>query len=274
MFDFVMQVLMRQYELSLEVTEDDLCRWTVQAAMQPKGQRPHLVAMWVGDLRLKVDRLLKTKERNAETNESALGILTAAQKFERMVTKRFEAEEPDLLGEKRMPSLLENHPAAHTIVYSDWWTATRSLNKYAFRLLLCHMIADTSEWLDQGGPGSPSQFIGAGQQAREVAVNDIETIIASIPYLCAWGSGEPRGASSPCGRSDVASVEGITSLLVVWPLYLAANSQFATQEQKDYIQRKLGWIGETVGVKHASGVSKVRKRSTLPPPLPLPLSSP
>lgn len=270
MFDFVMQVLMRQYELSLEVTEDDLCRWTVQAAMHSESSRPHLVAMWVGDLRLRVDRLLKAKQRDAGTHRAALEILSAAQKFERMVSKRFEAEDPDLLGEKRMPSVFEDHPAAYTIVYADWWTATRSLNKYAFRLLLCHLIADTCEWLEDG-PGNPCQFMGAGQRAAAIARNDIDNIIASVPYLCAWGSGEPRGASSPCGRGEIASVEGITSFLVVWPLYLAGDSRFATQVQKDYIQHKLGWIGETVGVKHASGVSKVRRQSpqnTHPPTRP------
>lgn len=246
---------MRQYELSLDVTEEDLCQWTVQASMHPEHRKPHLTAMWVGDLRLRVARLIEARERSVTTIQTAMEILGAAQKFERLVTRRFEAEDRELLGEEIVPCAVSpEHPAGRKIVYSDWWTATRSINKYAFRLLLCHIIADVSGWLD----GSESQFTGSGSKAAQIARQDIDSIIASIPYLCSWRAGASRGASSPCGRDDIASVEGITSLLVIWPLYLAGDSQFATREQKEYIQRRLGWIAENRGVKHASGVSKAR----------------
>lgn len=253
MFGFVMQVLMRQYEMKLDMSEEDMCRWTVQAAMHPSDHPPHLTAMYVADLRFKCGRVIESQERNAETIQMAMQILGTAQKFESMMTQLLDAESMENPEARAVPSLSPEHPAMSTIVYSDWWTATRSINKYAFRLLLCNIIADVSEWLD----GPEGQFKGSSQKAIDLAKDDVENIVASIPYLCTWGAGKPRGASSPCGLNDVASVEGLTSLLAIWPLYLAADSRFATIEQKDYIQRRLCWISENVGVKHASAVSKV-----------------
>lgn len=253
MFEFIMQVLMRQYDLSLTLTEEDLCRWTMQASMHPGAEGPNLMPMWVANLRLRVARIIDSNERAPETLQAAMELLGMAQKFERMVTQRFEAESPELSAERVLPSMTPEHPAATTIIYADWWTATRALNKYAFRLLLCHIIADVSEWLD----GPEAQYRGSTSKAIDIARTDIENIIASIPYLCTWSVGQPRGASSPCGRDDASSVEGLTSFVAIWPLYLAGDSRFATPEQKVYILRKLKWMGENVGIKHAFSISRV-----------------
>lgn len=254
--------------------------------MRYKHQRPHLAVMHVGHLRQKAARLLnKTgKERNAKTIKEAMEILGTAQKFEKLVTQRFEAEANELLGERVGPSPSSsssssspssgaddgdmnnnNMHESSTLVYSDWWTASRSLNKYAFRLLICRIIADISEWL---GDGPDAQFQGSGTKAAAIAKRDIESIIASLPYLCAWREGKSRGASSPCGRDDVTSIQGITSMMVIWPLYLAADSRFATVEQKAYIRHKLAWMADNRGVRHALGVSKVCICLPLPPSRP------
>lgn len=246
---------MRQYELSLAVTEDDICRWTVQASKHAGADRPRLTSMWVADLRLKVAALIESQDRSPESIQSAMKILSSAQKFEWLVTQRVEAEQSEMAGEKLpMQTLTESALNTNTAIYTDWWSATRALNKYAFRLLLCHIIADISDWLNEG----TGLFQGSGAKAANTAKKDIEAIMASLPYLCDRKSEEYRGASSPCGRDDLSSVEGITSLLVIWPLYLAGESRFATSEQKEHIQHRLGWIGDNMGVKHASGVSQVR----------------
>lgn len=260
MFDFIMQVLMRQYDMTLSFTEEEMCCWTMQASMHPGAEGPALMPMWVANLRLRVARIVDRNERTPETLQAAMELLGMAQKFERMVTQGFEAEGSELAAtERHLPSRTPEHPAETTIVYADWWTATRALNKYAFRLLLCHIIADVSEWLD----GPEAQFRGSTSKAIDIARTDIENIIASIPYLCAWSPGQPRGASSPCGRDDVSSVEGLTSFVAIWPLYLAGDSRFASPEQKRYILRKLKWMGENVGVKHAVCISRVRTSSHL-----------
>lgn len=246
---------MRQYVLSLTCSEDDVCRWTVQAAQRPKQQRPHMTAMYVGLLRQKVARILETDERNAKTTQEAMEVLGTAQKFEELVSERFEAEATELLGERIVSPSDANDPCKATLVYSDWWTAARSLNKLAFRLLICHIIVDMLDWL---GDGLDARSQRCGMKAAANAKRDIESIIASIPYLCAWKEGKSRGASSPCGRNDIASTQGIASLLVIWPLYLAGDSRCATVEQKEYIQQKLAWMAENRGVRHALGVSKVR----------------
>lgn len=242
------------------MTEDDLSRWTMQASKHAGVDRPHLTAMWVADLRSKVARLTESQDRSPESIQSAMKILSSAQKFEWLVTQRFEAEKNEMPGEKGLNQQMQkpNDGVIQTTppvaVYPDWWSATRALNKFAFRLLLCHIIADISTWLNDG----TGLFQGSGFKAAKTAREDIDSIMASLPYLCDRKADEHRGASSPCGRDDLSSVEGITSLLVIWPLYLAGESRFATAEQKEHIMNRLGWIGDNMGVKHASGVSQVR----------------
>lgn len=223
--------------------------------MRLKHQRPHLAAMYVGHLRQKAARLLETDERNDETTREAMEVLGTAQKFEKLVSQRFEAEATELLGERVEYSRGADASLESMLVYSDWWTASRSINKHAFRLLICHIIADVVEWLCDG-PDAPT-FQRSGIKAAAIAKKDIDSVIASVPYLCAWKEGKPRGASSPCGRDDAASTQGITSMMVIWPLYLAGTSRFATVDQKEYIRRKLVWMAGNRGVRHALGVSKV-----------------
>lgn len=228
----------------------------MQAAKHSGADRPHLTAMWVADLRLKVARLVESQDRSPDGIQSAMKILSSAQKFEWLVSQRFEAKKSERLGTQNQLQTTTGHAMQRPHVdYRDWWSATRALNKHAFRLLLCHIIADISDWLNEG----TGLFQGSGAKAANTAKEDIEAIMASLPYLCDRKSEEYRGASSPCGRDDLSSVEGITSLLVIWPLYLAGESRFATSVQKGHIQSRLDWIGDNMGVKHASGVSKVRR---------------
>ncbi|KAG8165093.1 hypothetical protein KVR01_005368 [Diaporthe batatas] len=237
MFDLVMESLMRQYDLSTVIGDDDIIRWSTQASSIPRANRPHLTSMRMLDLRSKLASLLASPRRDSEATRKAVKILMTAQEFERRVTQYYESE--DLMAKK---NLWHTKSESAHIVYPDWWTATRWLNKYAFRLLICHIIADVSNWLAESADPWPQTL---GTTASHTAKEDIHNIIASIPYLCSWkGIGEdpPKGAKSPCGSDDAASVEGITNLMVIWPLVLAAESQFVTPEQKEYVQGRLGWI--------------------------------
>lgn len=206
------------------------------------------------DLRSKLASLLGSPRRDSEATRKAVKILMTAQEFERRVSHYYESE--DLMAKKNL--WLAKPDENSDLVYPDWWTATRWLNKYAFRLLICHIIADVSSWLAESTDPWPQNL---GTSASKTAKEDIHNIIASIPYLCSWkGIGEdpPKGAQSPCGSDDVGSVEGITNLMVIWPLVLTAESQFVTPEQKEYVQGRLGWIGQNMGVKHAAVVCEVR----------------
>ncbi|KKY33418.1 putative negative acting factor [Diaporthe ampelina] len=216
MFDLVMESL---YDLTTVIGDEDIMRWML-------------------DLRSKLASLLGSPRRDSEATRKAVKILMTAQEFERRVSHYYESE--DLMAKKNLWLAKPDENA--DLVYPDWWTATRWLNKYAFRLLICHIIADVSNWLAESTDPWPQNL---GTSASQTAKEDIHNIIASIPYLCSWkGIGEdpPKGAKSPCGSDDADSVEGITNLMVIWPLVLAAESQFATPEQKTYVQGRLGWI--------------------------------
>lgn len=207
------------------------------------------------DLRSKLASLLASPQRDSEATRKAIKILMTAQEFEMRVSQYYKSE--DLMAKRNL--WLAKSSESADLVYPDWWTASRWLNKYAFRLLICHIIADVSNWLAESPDPWPQNL---GTTASRTAKEDIHNIIASIPYLCSWkGIQEdpPKGAKSPCGNDDAGSVEGITNLMVIWPLVLAAESQCVTPEQKEYVQGRLGWIGKNMGVKHAAVVCEQMK---------------
>ncbi|KAI3398381.1 hypothetical protein diail_9473 [Diaporthe ilicicola] len=247
MFDLVMESLMRQSDLTTVIEDEDINRWSKQASSLPLAKRPHLTSMRMLDLRSKLANLLRSPRRDSEATRKAVKILMTAQEFEKRVTQYYESE--DLMAKKNL--WLATPDEDTNLIYPDWWTATGWLNKYACRLLICHIIADVSTWLAE----SEEWPQNIGKKAAETAREDIRNIIASIPYLCSWkgmGSDPPKGANAPCGSDDADSVEGVTNLMVIWPLVLTADSQFVTPEQKEYVQGKLGWFGQNMGVKHAS----------------------
>ncbi|KAJ0119754.1 hypothetical protein J7T55_013958 [Diaporthe amygdali] len=266
MFDLVMESLvriyqlqlpwkerMRQYDLTTVIDDEDISRWSKQTSIIPHANRPHLTSMRMLDLRSKLASLLGSPRRDSEATRKAVKILMTAQEFEKRVSQYYESE--DLMAKKNLWVATTTDENAD-LVYPDWWTATRWLNKYAFRLLICHIIADVSAWLAESTEPWPQNL---GTSASETAKEDIKNIIASIPYLCSWrgmAKDPPKGAHSPCGSDDAGSVEGITNLMVIWPLVLAAESQFVTPEQRDYVQGRLKWIGQNMGVKHAAVVSE------------------
>jgi len=96
-------------------------------------------------------------------------------------------------------------------------------------------------------------------KARQRCIELIDGIIASIPYFLGWEKG-PGGAfaggrQSACG--DQSFVIGVSAFYVMWPMFVAASSDFATPEQRAFVKGRLVYIAENVGVNQAYKLMKV-----------------
>jgi hypothetical protein len=83
-------------------------------------------------------------------------------------------------------------------------------------------------------------------EARQRCIYLIEGIVASVPYFVGW-KGSRNGAlagvaQSACGNN--ARAMGVSAFYLMWPMFVAANSDFATPEQRAFVRGKLIYIAE------------------------------
>jgi hypothetical protein len=98
--------------------------------------------------------------------------------------------------------------------------------------------------------------------ARQRCIELIDGIIASIPYFLGW-KGYPNGtlsgeSQSACGSNS--KVIGVGAFYVMWPMFVAANSDFATPEQSAFVKGRLIYIAEHLGISQAHQLIQVCSR--------------
>jgi hypothetical protein len=95
--------------------------------------------------------------------------------------------------------------------------------------------------------------------ARRRCIELIDGIIASIPYFLGW-KGCLDGviseeSQSVCGSNS--KVIGAGAFYVMWPIFVAANSDFATSKQRSFVKGRLECIAENWGINQAHRLVKV-----------------
>jgi hypothetical protein len=81
----------------------------------------------------------------------------------------------------------------------------------------------------------------------------IEDIIASIPYFFVWSRDTDMviidRIQSLCGN---IALKGVSAVFLIWPIYVAISSDFATSSQRNFLRGKLAYIAESVGLGQAA----------------------
>ncbi|ROW06167.1 hypothetical protein VMCG_04497 [Cytospora schulzeri] len=90
----------------------------------------------------------------------------------------------------------------------------------------------------------------------------IEDIVASVPYVfgaARIGSGPAQAAATPAaGRYQPPSLAGV---FVMWPVFAAASSDFATETQRTFLKRTLRYISDEIGIGQAAILAGFNLRS-------------
>lgn len=91
--------------------------------------------------------------------------------------------------------------------------------------------------------------------AQRAGAEIIEDIVASVPYVFGaarvGGSGQTQATTAvPSGGSyQPPSLAGV---FVMWPVFAAASSDFATEAQRTFLKRTLKYISEEIGIGQAA----------------------
>jgi hypothetical protein len=133
------------------------------------------------------------------------------------------------------------------------------------QILIWYTILRCVAWLfgDKDYKISP-EYNEASRQCREL----IKGIISSMPYFFIWDSGDIADGIQERlqAHCENASMKGSSATFLMWPLYIVANSDFATASQRIFARGKLTFVAHHVGINQASlmlQVSSLLTRSML-----------
>lgn len=120
----------------------------------------------------------------------------------------------------------------------------------AARLLTLSVSLRCTAWLC-----SPSDYRRTPAYAKvaKTSRSIIEDIIASVPQILKTDRTDLTGAFI----GSVGPGEGAAGVFMLWPLFAAASSDFATDLQRKWLVGRLSYIGTVVGIGSAQIMSKV-----------------
>lgn len=135
--------------------------------------------------------------------------------------------------------------------YGELWMAYKYNVVRSCRLFIWTTILRCAAWL--GYPHdyrlSP-EYTTASRICRQL----IEDIVASVPYFFGWNcennSAMNARANFACGTND-PTVKPLTGIFVMWPLFAAAASDFATPSQRHFLRGRLKHVAEIMGINQA-----------------------
>lgn len=188
------------------------------------------------------------------------------EKNNKEVKEEVEEVEEDDDDENGVPSPYSFQSLYACMIYNIIWTSHLFLTTCILRCMAWLVAPD--DWR-----AGPEYEAAVAATRRRVA-----DIVASMDYACSWnGYGEAGGADFPCGMAPSAPspsvstggssagqhAKGVAGLCVYRPAFTAMMSDYATPEQKRYLEGRLRFLADEVGIKQVNVLLKV----SIPPSL-------
>lgn len=134
--------------------------------------------------------------------------------------------------------------------FGDLWMANKYNVARSCRILLWSTIFRCIAWL--GGPEEymmSAEYSNGSRKCRQL----IEDITASVPYYFGWAPGTSAAMANRFERNAeiLLTVKGRAGIILLWPLYVAASSDFSLPSERVYLRGKLKFIAENLGVNQA-----------------------
>ncbi|KAH7411226.1 hypothetical protein BKA64DRAFT_376496 [Cadophora sp. MPI-SDFR-AT-0126] len=209
--------------------------------------------------KLQVDNKATTKlaERSTENIENVINLLRRAERLEQQYADWIAALPSSWVVRTSDWSEFEPTDLATSLVYpgrvftfGDLWMANKYNVARSCRILIWSTILRCIAWLT--GPDEymmTNEYIEGSRECRTL-INDITS---SIPYYFGWTPmTSPATASLFEHSTDIqASMKARASIFLLWPLYVAASSDFASPSQRVYLRGKMMYIAENLGISQA-----------------------
>ena len=153
----------------------------------------------------------------------------------------------------------EVHPGK-VDMFDNVWVASAWNQGRVARLFISGAIVRCAAWIC-----SPVDYRTTPEYATSSRLcNDlISDIIASIPYHLGWRVGQSgalrAGDFSNPGADGVDSPKAIGGYFCLWPLFSISTTDYISDSQRQWVQGRLCYIGETLGLNHAKVLSSVSR---------------
>lgn len=143
------------------------------------------------------------------------------------------------------------HPG-RVVAYRELWVAYYHNIVRSCRLYIWTTILRCVAWMSAPRDYRlSSEYTTASNACRQL----VEDIIASVPYFFGWNRNKDVAMADrsnfACGVNDDASIKGISGVFVMWPIFSAAASDFASPSQRVYLRGRLRYIAEQMGINQA-----------------------
>jgi hypothetical protein len=150
------------------------------------------------------------------------------------------------------------HPG-RVVAYGELWMAYYYNIVRSCRLYIWTTILRCVAWMSNPRDYRLSpEYMTASGTCRQL----IEDIIASVPYFFGWNRDKDMAmadrSSFACGTNDDGSIKGLAGIFIMWPIFTAAVSDFASPSQRVYLRGRLRYIAEQMGVNQASILLQVK----------------
>jgi hypothetical protein len=144
------------------------------------------------------------------------------------------------------------HPG-RVVAYGELWMAYYYNTVRTCRLYIWTTILRCVAWMSNPRDYRLSpEYTTASCACRQL----IEDIIASVPYFFGWNRDKDAAMADKsnfaCGVNDNTSIKGLSGIFVMWPIFTAAASDFASPSQRLYLRGRLRYIAEQMGINQAA----------------------
>jgi hypothetical protein len=136
--------------------------------------------------------------------------------------------------------------------YGELWMAYKYNIVRSCRLFVWTTILRCAAWL--GDPQDyrlTPEYTTASRICRQL----VEDIVSSVPYFFGWNRESNASmnarANYACGINDDPTVKPLVGIFVMWPLFAAAASDFATPSQKIFLRGRLKYVAKFMGINQA-----------------------
>jgi hypothetical protein len=142
--------------------------------------------------------------------------------------------------------------------YGELWMAYKYNIVRSCRLFVHTTILQCVAWL---GNRQDYRLTPEYTTASRICRQLVEEIVASVPYFFGWNS-ENDGAMKAranfaCGTNGDPVVKPLSGVFVMWPLFAAAASDFASPSQRIFLRGRLKHVAEIMGINQALILSEV-----------------
>lgn len=209
------------------------------------------------EFRMKADRILTRTQRDPRRVQDVLDLLRTAQELSKKLAKLdqpqsavWRVQKTSGVGgpaDEQPPGDVYNfHNLYVCMIFNIIWTSHLFLTSCIFRCMA--WLVAPGEW----------RFGDEYEAAVEVTRRRVADITAAVPYACSWDGYNNEFAGFPCGSPQPNSTaKGVAGMCVFRPAFTAMMSDYATPEQKQYLEGRLRFLADGVGIKQVNVLLRV-----------------